>query len=89
MTSTQIVTLHAYVCHIIKELSHVEAYYKNLKDGLAVDYTSIRTILEQWKEDIASKALTEAIDLSIASTPPVSAAFGGPFENYSAIRIVL
>jgi len=81
MTSTQIVTLHAYVCHIIKELSHVEAYYKNLKDGLAVDYTSIRTILEQWKEDIASKALTEAIDLSIASTPPVSAAFGGPFEK--------
>lgn len=79
MTPSQIATLHAYVTHIINELGFVEDYYKNLPAGLEVEYASIRTILTRWQSEIAHRAEAEGFELSIGSTPPVSAAFGGPF----------
>jgi hypothetical protein len=81
MTPSQVATLHAYISHILGELDSAETYYSNLPDGLQVDYTSIRTILTKWKDEIADKAAYEGFELSIGSIPPVSAAFGGPFEK--------
>jgi hypothetical protein len=81
MTPSQVATLHAYISHILSELDSAETYYSNLPDGLQVDYTSIRTILTKWKDEIADKAVNEGFELSIGSIPPVSAAFGGPFEK--------
>ena len=81
MTATQVATLHAYVVHLVRKLGEVEEYYSNLPEGLKVDYTSIRRILELWKSDIERYAENEEYELSVGSTPPVSAAFAGPFAN--------
>jgi hypothetical protein len=81
MTQSQVATLHAYVSHILKELESTEAYYKGLPADLAIDYTSIRRVLSNWKDEIHQRSIDEGFDLSIGSTPPVSAAFGGPFEK--------
>lgn len=77
----QIAALHAYVSHILNGLDELQQYYASLPAGEGVDYTSIRTILADWKKDIECRAAVDDVELSIGSTPPVSAAFGGPFEK--------
>lgn len=77
----QVATLHAYVSHLLKGLGDTEDYYKNLPAGEGVDYTSARSILQSWKEEIESRAQRDGVELSIGSTPPVCATFGGPFEK--------
>lgn len=89
MTQQQIATLHAYVCHILNGLGDAEEYYRELPQGEGVNYTSVRTILETWKEEIAHRAENAGFELSIGSTPPVSAAFGGPFEKLFCHKDVL
>lgn len=80
MTPMQVATLHAYVSHILKGLGAAEEYYRQLPAGEGVNYTSVRSLLKSWKEEIEARAVREGVELSIGSTPPVSAAFGGPFE---------
>ncbi|MDE6235313.1 MAG: hypothetical protein K2M56_06150 [Muribaculaceae bacterium] len=77
----QIAALHAYVCHLLDGMQEIEQYYEELPKGEGVDYTSVRTILNLWKLDIQERAKTDGVELSVGSTPPVSAAFGGPFEK--------
>lgn len=89
MMPIQIATLHAYVSHILNGLGAAEGYYKNLPSGEGVNYTSIRTILKSWKEEIAKQAAIDGIELSIGSTPPVSASFGGPFEKLFCHKDIL
>lgn len=89
MTPNQVVALHAYVSHLLKGLDEAEMYYSGLKDGEGVDYSSIRTVLENWKNEIAHRAELEGFELSIGSTPPVSAAFAGPFEKLFCHKDIL
>ncbi len=89
MKPMQIATLHAYVSHILNGLGNAEDYYKALPDGEGVNYTSIRTLLSKWKEEIAERAERDGIALSIGSTPPVSAAFGGPCEKLFCHKDIL
>lgn len=89
MKPVQIAALHAYVSHILNGLSTAQEYYSALPAGEGVDYTSIRTILNNWKIDIAKRAESEGIELSIGSIPPVSAAFGGPFEQLFCHKDIL
>lgn len=89
MKPVQVVALHAYVSHILKGLDKAEQYYANLPSGEGVDYTSIRKILGDWKQEIADRAAADGYDLSIGSTPPVSAAFGGPFEELFCHKDIL
>ncbi len=77
----QLAALHAYVSHILRGLDEAEQYYAGLPAGEGVDYTSIRTVLKNWKTEIEDRAKGDGVELSIASTPPVSASFGGPFEK--------
>lgn len=85
----QLATLHAYVTHILNGLGTVEEYYKQLPDGAGVDYTSIRKILKDWQAEIAQRAKQDGFELSIGSTPPVTASFGGPFEKLFCHKDVL
>lgn len=85
----QVASLHAYVSHLLKGVGNAEEYYKNLPDGEGVDYTSVRTILDQWKQDIENHAKDHGFELSIGSTPPVSASFGGPFEELFCHKDIL
>lgn len=89
MKPVQIAALHAYVSHILKGLNATQNYYSGLPKGEGVDYTSIRTILSKWKEDIAKRAESDGSELSIGSTPPVSASFGGPFEKLFCHKDIL
>lgn len=89
MTPMQVATLHAYVSHILQGLGNAEEYYKSLPAGEGVDYTSIRTLLSSWKQEIADRASRDGFELSIGSTPPVSAAFGGPFEKLFCHKDIL
>lgn len=89
MKPDQIAVLHAYVSHILKGLGETQDYYSNLPKGEGVDYISIRTILANWKDEIARRAAADGIELSIGSTPPVSASFGGPFEKLFCHRDIL
>lgn len=89
MKPMQIATLHAYVSHLLQGLGDVEEYYKSLPDGEGVNYTSIRTLLTSWKQEIAERAERDGFELSIGSTPPVSAAFGGPFEKLFCHKDIL
>jgi hypothetical protein len=89
MQDMQVAALHAYVSHIIKGLVDVENYYKGLSAGDGIDYTSIRSLLISWKEEIEARAKDEGFDLSIGSTPPVSASFGGPFEKLFCHKDIL
>lgn len=77
MKPQQIAVLHAYVSHLLNGLGKVEEYYQ--KQGL--NYTSIRTILQTWKGEIEQRAASDGIELSIGSTPPVSAGFSEPFAE--------
>ena len=77
MTAVQVATLHAYISHLLKGLDGTEEYYKNQD----ISYKSIREILSKWKEQVENHAKVHKFDLSVGSTPPVSAAFGGPFEK--------
>ncbi|MDE6272040.1 MAG: hypothetical protein K2M31_03430 [Muribaculaceae bacterium] len=85
----QLAALHAYVAHILKGLDEAEQYYAGLPAGEGVDYTSIRTVLQNWKTEIESRAHADGVELSIASTPPVSASFGGPFEKLFCHKDIL
>lgn len=89
MKPVQIAALHAYVSHILNGLGETQDYYSNLPTGEGVDYTSIRTILTNWKSDIAKRAESDGIELSVGSTPPVSASFGGPFEKLFCHKDIL
>ncbi|MBD5340287.1 MAG: hypothetical protein HDR94_01795 [Bacteroides sp.] len=81
MRPVQIAALHAYVAHLLSGLVATEAYYSQLPAAEGVDYISIRKVLSDWKDNIEERANRDDIELSIGSIPPVSAAFGGPFEN--------
>lgn len=81
MKPMQVATLHAYVTHILNGLGEAEDYYKNLPAGEGVDYTSIRTLLQNWQGEIAARAARDGFELSIGSTPPVPANFEGPFAK--------
>ncbi|MDE7414304.1 MAG: hypothetical protein K2N05_11055 [Muribaculaceae bacterium] len=85
----QVATLHAYVSHILDGLSEAENYYSKLPDGERVNYTSIRNVLQKWKEEIAARAEAGGFELSIGSTPPVSAGFGGPFRKLFTHKDIL
>lgn len=85
----QVATLHAYVSHLIHGLDGAEDYYKSLPPGEGVNYTSIRTLLDSWKEEIEKYASGNNFELSIGSTPPVSADFGGPFKNLFCHKDIL
>ena len=89
MKPMQIATLHAYVAHILKGLSEAENYYASLPDGERVNYTSIRNILQEWKEEISNRAKNGGFELSIGSTPPVTASFGGPFGKLFTHKDIL
>lgn len=89
MKPMQIATLHAYVSHLLQGLGEVEEYYKALPAGEGVNYTSIRTLLNTWKKEIEVRANHDGFELSIGSTPPVSAAFGGPFEKLFCHKDIL
>lgn len=96
LDQNQMAALHAYICHILKGLPDAEDYYSSLKDGRGVNYTSIRSILTKWKEQIERSADTKGYNLSVNSTPPVSAAFSQPFsqlfcykENYFGVEGVI
>lgn len=89
MKPIDIASLHAYVNHIIQGLDEVEGYYGTDKAGEGVDYTSIRTLLNTWLDKIAARAATDGFELSIGSTPPVSASFGGPFEKLFCHKDIL
>lgn len=89
MKPTQIATLHAYVSHILKGLVNAEDYYKNLPAGEGVNYTSIRVLLQAWQSEIEERATRDGFELSLGSTPPVSAAFGGPFEELFCHKDIL
>ncbi len=89
MKPMQVATLHAYVGHILQGLGKAEKYYKSLPAGEGVDYTSIRTLLSHWKQEIEDRAGRDGFELSIGSTPPVSAAFGGPFEKLFCHKDIL
>lgn len=89
MKPVQIATLYAYVSHILKGLGEAEEYYKGLPAGEGVNYTSIRTLLETWKEEIAERAIRDGFELSIGSTPPVSASFSGPFAKLFCHKDIL
>lgn len=89
MKPMQIAALHAYVSHILKGLGEVEEYYKALPAGEGVNYTSIRTLLNSWKQEIEERAELDGFELSIGSIPPVGAAFGGPFEKLFCHKDIL
>lgn len=89
MKPMQVATLHAYVSHILQGLGEAEEYYKSLPVGEGVNYTSIRTLLSSWKQEIEDRAARDGFELSIGSTPPVSAAFGGPFEKLFCHKDIL
>lgn len=85
----QLATLHAYVTHLLNGLGDVEEYYKKLPEGAGVDYTSIRKNLAKWQSEIAERVKQDGFELSIGSTPPVMASFGGPFEKLFCHKDVL
>lgn len=85
----QVASLHAYVDHLLKGLTEAENYYSALPDGERVNYTSIRNILTDWKDEIAARAKSGGFELSIGSTPPVTAAFGGPFAKLFTHKDIL
>ncbi len=89
MKPMQIATLHAYVSHILDKLGSAEEYYSNLPAGEGVNYSSARTILTNWKKEIEDRAARDGFELSIGSTPPVSADFGGPFSKLFCFEDVL
>lgn len=89
MNPMQVATLHAYVSHILQGLGEAEEYYKSLPAGEGVNYISIRTLLNSWKQEIEERAARDGFELSIGSTPPVSAAFGGPFEKLFCHKDIL
>lgn len=89
MKPMQVATLHAYVSHILQGLGEAEEYYKSLPAGEGVNYISIRTLLNSWKQEIEERATRDGFELSIGSTPPVSAAFGGPFEKLFCHKDIL
>lgn len=89
MRPMQIAALHAYVGHILKGLGDAEEYYQSLPAGEGVDYTSVRTLLQHWKEEIEARAESDGVELSIGSIPPVSASFGGPFEKLFCHKDIL
>ena len=89
MKPIQVATLHAYVSHILKGLSEAENYYKGLPEGERVNYTSIRTLLQNWRAEIANRASKDGFELSLGSTPPVSASFGGPFAKLFCHKDIL
>jgi len=89
MTPMQVVALHAYVTHILNGLGAAEEYYSKLPEGEGVNYTSIRTILQNWKKEIEDRATRDGFELSLGSTPPVSAAFGGPFAKLFTHKDIL
>lgn len=89
MKPMQVAALHAYVSHILNGLGDAEEYYASLPAGEGVDYTSIRTLLSSWKQEIEGRADRDGFELSIGSTPPVSAAFGGPFEKLFCHKDIL
>lgn len=89
MKPIQVATLHAYVSHILQRLSVAEEYYKSLPTGEGVNYTSIRTLLSQWKQEIEERASRDGFELSIGSTPPVNAVFGEPFEKLFCHKDIL
>lgn len=89
MKPMQIATLHAYVSHILQGLGEAEEYYKTLPAGEGINYSSIRTILNSWKDEIAARAASDGFELSIGSTPPVNATFGGPFEKLFCHKDIL
>ena len=89
MKPMQVATLHAYVSHILQGLGEAEEYYKSLPAGEGVNYISIRTLLNSWKQEIEERAARDGFELSIGSTPPVSAAFGGPFEKLFCHKDIL
>lgn len=89
MKPMQIATLYAYVTHLLQGLGGAEEYYNSLLSGEGVDYTSIRTLLAAWQQEIKERAERDGIELSIGSTPPVSATFGGPFEKLFCHKDIL
>lgn len=91
MTESQFVSLHAYVSHLLKSIDKLEGYFSDLPSELAIDYKSIRNVLEKWKGEIVTKALetSSAIDFTLGSTPPVSADFRGPFKDLFCYEDIL
>lgn len=89
MTPMQVATLHAYVTHILNGLNEAEQYYSKLPAGEGVSYSSIHTLLKRWQAEIAARAQRDGIELSIGSTPPVSANFEGPFAKLFSHQDIL
>ena len=89
MNGSELATLHAYIDHLLQGLGEAEKYYGSLPADEGVDYTSIRTILQAWKDEIARRASNENVDLSTGSVPPVNASFGCPFEKLFCHKDIL
>ncbi len=81
MTAQQMASLYAYVGHILSGLPQAEAYYSKLGVNERVDYSTVRSLLQQWQVAIEAKAAEKGYDLTNAAIPPVSADFSAPFHE--------
>lgn len=83
MTPIQLVSLHAYVCHVLKGIDKLTDFQKN------ANYSALRTILSNWKKKIEDYVHKEGYDLSAGSTPPVSAQFSEPYNQIFCYKDIL
>lgn len=87
ITPEQVSVLYAYICHLITALDAFQASYTSYSE--LVSYTSIGICLQNWKTEIVNYAESNSFDLSIASIPPVSAEFSGPFKELFCHKDIL
>lgn len=81
MDQNQVVTLHAYVDHILKNLPRIGEYYSKLPNDLQPNYASLQQNLTDWKKEIEIYVDSKSFNLSYASTPPVDVLFAEPFSS--------
>ncbi len=78
LTQDQVISLYAYVKHLLDKLSGFQKYFPQELD---VETGGVRTNLEQWKRDIEEYARRYNHDaIEAGAIPPVELDFSGPFK---------
>lgn len=78
--------LLAYVEHIEKQINKLADYYKNLKEDIKPNYSTIQGNIRKWKEEITAYCKEHGYDLDAKDIPSVPL-FSEPYNlvfNYSS-----
>lgn len=80
VSETDLCALYAYVSYMLANIGRVQAYYAELNQSLAPNYSNVITNLQEWIREMQNYAGEHKYNLASSAVPPVDLSFDAPFS---------